>query len=102
ENPSLLGSVSSKTAPAPSDSIQRKNSLLKAKMGFSSTSLKCCTSSSKISARIQDEVRSDPVQTAFFAIPDFNAINPYFNAFMPLTQAPEGELISRFPFSRKP
>src|SRR5690606_35198636 len=47
---------------------------------------------------IQEDVRSEPVHTAFFVCPDFTAKKPYFKAFIPEQQAPEGEFISVFPF----
>src|SRR5690606_37137460 len=99
---SPLGSFSSRKAPAPSDSIQRKNSLLKDKMGVSCSSAKVSISCWNISAFIHAEVRSEPVQTALLVCPDLTDRNPYFNAFIPEQQAPEGELISTFPFLRNP
>ena len=64
------GSGSTSSAPAPSDSIQRRNSLLNGSIGWSSTSLALSRIwGSKCEARRLGEASSEPVTTALGSKP---------------------------------
>ena len=96
EGRSARGFGSTRSAPAPSDSIQRRNSLLKGSIGWSSTSLtlsRIC--GSKCEARRLGEASSEPVATALGRSPAATLRAAYFNALTPAQQTPVGLMISQ-------
>ena len=75
------GSGSTSSAPAPSDSIQRRNSFEKGSIGWSSTSLTLSLIwGSKCEARRLGEASSEPVATALGRSPAATLRAAYFNA----------------------
>src|SRR5690606_6860343 len=97
-----FGSLESSIAPAPSDNIQRKKSFSKAITGFCSNSVNFSASLLNLSDLSQEEIRSDPVQTASFALFVAIAIKPYFSAFIPEVQMPFAEFSSIGLFRKQP
>ena len=90
------GAVSSSTAPAPSDSIQRRNSFSNAISGCSSSACSLCSfSASKWRASKNGENSSEPLATARCASPARNASQAYFSAAVPARQTPAHDTTSR-------
>src|SRR5215471_3455128 len=89
EGASLLGDGLMSSAPAPSESIQRRNSLLKGNSGWSShpfmLSLTC---GSKCEALRLGEASSEPVTTALSDAPAPTLRKPYLRALTPEQHTP--------------
>ncbi|WP_371068363.1 hypothetical protein, partial [Salmonella enterica] len=87
---------------APSESIQRKKSFLKANTGCSSKAFKLIISFEYLFESIRVEINSDPTQTALLVLPDLIDKNANFKAFIPEQQMPEDEFNSNDLFFNKP
>src|SRR5262245_38905499 len=93
--PPSAGRLCTSRAPAPSDSIQRRNSLLNGRIAWSSGSAaSAATCELKWEARRLGDGSSDPVTTALSHAPDATLRKPYFSEPMPAQQTPPGLMMS--------
>jgi len=89
-------SEANSTAPAPSESIQRRKSFSKAISGWlSRSSTRLSYSALKLRACISVEATSDPQATALRLSPLATLIQAYFSALMPHRQIPAVDTTSQ-------
>ena len=96
DGPSARGAAVTRSAPAPSDSIQRRNSLLNGRSDWSSPSSTFGrTCGSKCDARRLGDASSEPVTTALPAPPATTLRTPYLSAVTPEQHTPLMDVASQ-------